>query len=529
MFKILVTDKISEQGLAVFKNAPGFQVDEKIKMTPEDLKKIVADYDGWIIRSGTKITADLIEAATKLKIIGRAGVGLDNVDLPAATKRGIIVMNTPDGNTISTAEHTVAMLMAAARQIPQAYASLKSGKWERSKFVGTELFGKTLGVVGIGRIGSNVARKAIGLGMRVIAYDPYLDPAKSKGHEFEIVTLDDIVKRSDFITVHTPLTPETKGLFGAKQFAAMKKGVRVVNCARGGIYDEVALAEALKSGQVASAALDVFEKEPCTDHPLLAFDNVVAVPHLGASTTEAQENVAVVVAEQVVEALQGGRIRNAANMPSLDPKVLEQIGPYITLVERLGSFQAQLAAGSFIKKIHAEYVGEISAFDSKPLTLSLVKGILERVMTHSVNYVNALLLAKDRGYEITQSTTEKAEDYSSLVRVTVETDKGKHSIAGTVTGKKDLRITELDGKDTDFIPEGSMIWLDHEDKPGMVGRLGTILADNSINIAGLYVGRQAPGGSAVAMVNVDNEVPEKVLNDLKGIPHIKNLKFVKFS
>jgi len=529
MFKILVTDKISEQGMAVFKREKDFQVDEKLKMSPEDLKGLVGDYDGWIIRSGTKITAELLEAAKKLKIVGRAGAGLDNVDLPAATKRGVIVMNTPDGNTISTAEHTIAMMMSMARQIPQAYASLKEKKWERTKFVGTELFEKTLGVVGLGRIGSNVARKAIGLGMRVIAFDPYLDPEKSKGHEFEIVTLKDIIARADFITVHTPLTQETKGLFGKKEFAAMKKGVRIINCARGGIYDEVALAEALQNGQVAAAALDVFEKEPPFDSPLLALDNVVGVPHLGASTTEAQENVAVVVAEQVVEALKGGRVRNAANMPSLDPKTLEQIGTALTLVERIGSFQAQLAAGAFIKKIAVEYHGEITAFDTKPLTLSLVKGILERVLTDSVNYVNALVLAKERGYEITQSTSEKSEDYSSLIRVTVESDKGKHQISGTVTGKKDLRIVNLDGNATDFSPVGNMIWMDHEDRPGMVGQLGTILANNKINIAGLYVGRQAPGGRAVAMVNVDNEVSEKVLAELKGIPHIQNLKFIKFS
>jgi len=528
MFKILVTDKISDQGMAVFKKEKDFQVDEKLKMSPEALLKIVADYDGWIIRSGTKITAELMAAAKKLKIVGRAGVGLDNVDLPAATKRGIIVMNTPDGNTISTAEHTVAMMMSMARQIPQAHGSLREKKWERAKFGGTELFEKTLGVVGIGRIGSNVARKAIGLGMRVIAFDPYLDPEKAKGHEFEIVTLKDIIARADFITVHTPLTNETKGLFGAKEFAAMKKGVRIINCARGGIYDEAALAEALKNGQVAAAALDVFVNEPPFDSPLLALDNVVAVPHLGASTTEAQENVAVVVAEQVVEALKGGRIRNAANMPSLDPKTLEQIGTYITLVERIGSFHAQLAAGAFIKRIQVEYHGEITAFDTKPLTLSLVKGMLERVMTDSVNYVNALLLAKERGYEITTSTPEKAEDYASLIRVTVETDKGKHAIAGTVTGKKDLRVVELDGNDTDFCPMGNMIWMEHEDRPGMVGKLGTILSENNVNIAGLHVGRQTPGGRAVAMVNVDSEVSEKVLGEILDIPHIQNLKFIKF-
>ncbi len=528
MFKILVTDKISEQGMAVFRKEKDFQVDEKLKMAPEDLKKIVGDYDAWIIRSGTKVTAELLQAAKKLKIVGRAGAGLDNVELPAATKRGVIVMNTPDGNTISTAEHTVAMMMSMARQIPQANASLREKKWERTKFIGTELFEKTLGVVGLGRIGTNVARKALGLGMRVIGFDPYIDPAKAKGHEFEIVTLQEIIAKSDFITVHTPLTQETKGLFGAKQFAAMKKGVRIINCARGGIYDEAALTEALKSGQVASAALDVFEKEPPFDSPLLALDNVVCVPHLGACTTEAQENVAVVVAEQVVEALKGGRVRNAANMPSLDPKTLEQIGPYITLAERIGAFHAQLAE-SFIKRIEVEYNGEITAHDTKTLTLSLVKGVLERVMTDSVNYVNALVLAKERGYEIVQTVSDKVEEYASLVKVTVVNDKGKHTVVGTVTGRKAPRIVELDGNETDFAPVGNMIWMDHEDLPGMVGHLGTVLGNNKVNIGGLYVGRQIQGGRAVALVNVDNEIPAKVLEELKRIPHILNLKFIKFS
>jgi D-3-phosphoglycerate dehydrogenase len=348
-------------------------------------------------------------------------------------------MNTPDGNTISTSEHTIAMLMAMARKIPQAQQSLKEKKWERSKFTGCELNEKTLGVVGLGRIGSNVARKAIGLGMRIIAYDPFVDPAKNKGHEFEIVTLDDVIKRADFITVHTPLTKETKGLLGAKQIAQMKDGVRLINCARGGIIDEAALYDALKSGKVAGAALDVFEKEPPFDNPLLTLDNVVCVPHLGAATQEAQVNVAVVVAEQLVEALKGGRVRNAVNMPSLDPKVLEELKPYLSLVEKIGSFHSQLAE-SFIKKIEVEYSGEITKYDTKPLTLSLVKGILSKGMSESVNYVNALFIAKERGYEISETVNSSVADFSSLIKVTVKNEKGTHVIAGTVFGKTEVRF-----------------------------------------------------------------------------------------
>ena len=527
MFKVLITDKLSEQGLEIFKKEKDFQADEILNKTPEELKKIVGEYDAWVIRSGTTITADLIQAATKMKIIGRAGVGVDNVDLEAATKRGIIVMNTPDGNTISTSEHTIAMLMAMARKIPQAQQSLKEKKWERSKFIGCELNEKILGVVGLGRIGTNVARKAIGLGMRVIAYDPYVDPAKTKGHEFEIVTIDDIIKRADFITVHTPLTKETKGLIGAKQIAAMKDGVRLINCARGGIIDETALYDGLKSGKVAGAALDVFEKEPPFDSPLLTLDNVVCVPHLGAATQEAQVNVAVVVAEQMVEALKGGRVKAAVNMPSLDPKVLEELKPYLTLVEKIGSFQAQLAE-SFIKSIQVEYKGEVAKFDTKPLTLSLVKGILQKGMSESVNYVNALFIAKERGYEISETVNNSVKDYSSLITVTVKNEKGTHTISGTVFGKKEFRIVNLDGNTTDFTPVGNMIWMAHEDRPGIVGKLGTTLGTNGVNIAGLYVGRQDVGGKAIAMVNVDNDVSEKVMSELREIPHIQDLKFVKF-
>ncbi len=527
MFKVLITDKLSELGMDVFKKEKDIQTVEMIGKTPEELKAVIGDYDAWVIRSGTTATAELINAATKLKIIGRAGVGVDNVDLESATKRGIIVMNTPDGNTISTSEHTIAMLMAMARKIPQAQQSLKEKKWERSKFTGCELNEKILGVVGLGRIGTNVARKAIGLGMRILAFDPYVDPAKNKGHEFEIVTFDEIVKRADFITVHTPLTKETKGLIGTKQIEQMKNGVRLVNCARGGIIDETALYEGLKSGKVAGAALDVFEKEPPFDNPLLTLDNVVCVPHLGAATQEAQVNVAVVVAEQMVEALKGGRVKNAVNMPSLDPKVLEELKPYLILVEKIGAFQAQLAE-SYIKKIEVEYSGEVAKFDTKPLTLSLVKGILEKGMSESVNYVNALFIAKERGYEISETVNNSAADYASLIKVTVKNEKGTHTIAGTVFGKTEFRIVSLDGNTTDFTPEGNMIWMAHHDRPGIVGRLGTVLGSNSVNIAGLYVGRQEVGGKAIAMVNVDNDVPEKVMAELREIPHIQDLKFVKF-
>ncbi len=527
MFKILVSDKLSDEGMQVFRKEKDIQADEVLNKTPEQLKAVIENYDAWVIRSGTTATAELIEAAKKLKIIGRAGVGVDNVDLKAATKRGIIVMNTPDGNTISTAEHTIAMLMSMARLIPQAMQSVKEGKWERSKFTGCELNEKVLSVIGLGRIGANVARKAMGLGMRVLAFDPFIDPSKASGHDFEIVTFEDAVKRADFITVHTPLTPETRGLIGKKEIAAMKQGVRLVNCARGGIIDEAALLEGLQSGKVAGAALDVFEKEPPTDNPLLKLSNVVCVPHLGAATKEAQVNVAVVVAEQMVEALRGGRVRNAVNMPSLDPKLLEELKPYLTLVEKIGTFHSQLAE-SFIKSIHVEYSGDIARFDTKPLTLSLLKGILEKGLSETVNYVNAMVIAKEKGYEIAETNSNSSRDFSSLITVTVKNEKGSHSVSGTVFSKKELRIVNLDGNSTDFTPAGNMIWLAHQDRPGIVGKLGSTLGSNNVNIAGLHVGRQEVGGMAIAMVNVDNEVPDKVMSDLRQIPHIHDLKFIQF-
>jgi D-3-phosphoglycerate dehydrogenase len=527
MIKILVTDKLSDQGMQILKNEPTFQVDEKLKLPPEELKKIVGEYEAWIIRSGTTVTTELIQAATKLRIIGRAGVGVDNVDLATATKQGIIVMNTPDANTISTAEHTIAMLMAMARQIPQASFSLREKKWERSKFVGCELHEKILGVIGLGRIGTNVARRAIALGMRVLAFDPYLDPSKLEGHEFQLSNLEEIFRKSDFITVHTPLTPETKGLIGKKQIEMMKDGVFLINCARGGIIVESDLYEALKSKKVQGVALDVFEKEPPFDNPLLGLDSVVAVPHIGAATQEAQSNVALVIAEQVKEALKGGRVRNAVNMPSLDPKMLEMLMPYLVLSEKIGAFHSQVSE-SYMKKIHIEYLGEITNYDIKPLTLSLIKGILERGMGASVNYVNALVLAKERGFEISETINNRTGDYSSLITVTITSEKEKHIIAGTVFGKKEYRIINLDGNNTDFSPEGNMIWMVHQDRPGIVGKLGTILGSNNINIAGLYVGRREVGGTAVAMINVDNEVEVQVLNELKTIAGIQKLKFVKF-
>lgn len=526
--RILVTDKISDQGLEVFGAHPEFQVDVKTGLSPEELKTIVQDYDGWVVRSGTKVTADLIEAAKKLRIIGRAGVGVDNVDLAAATKRGVVVMNAPDGNTISTAEHTLAMLMAVARWIPQAHQSMKEKKWERSRFVGCELRNKVLGVVGMGRIGTQVAKMALGIGMQVLAYDPFLDPEKSQAHEFSFVSFDELLRKSDFITVHTPLTQETRGMIAAEQIGKMKKGVYLINCARGGIIREADLVEALQSGKVAGAALDVFEKEPPFESPLLDLENVVVVPHLGASTREAQENVAVVVAEQMVEAFLNGRVRNAVNMPSLDPKILEEWKPYVELMERMGAFHAQLAE-SYVKQVEIEFIGEVTRHDVRPLSLSFLKGLLQGGgFSETVNYVNAMVLAKERGIRVTETVNEQPADYASLIRVRVVNEKGEHRTAGTVFGRMDLRIVFLDGNTTDFPPTGRMIWMMHKDKPGIVGRLGSILGENNINIAGLYVGRREIGGRAVAMVNVDQDVAPDVLKALQQISGIEQVKFVRF-
>ncbi len=525
--KILISDALSEKGKEVLTSAEAFDVDDRKGISAEDLVACIGEYDGLIVRSQTKVTSELIEKAGKLKVIGRAGVGVDNVDIDAATKNGIVVLNTPDVNTISTAEHTFSMLLALSRNIPQAVASVKAGKWERSHFVGTEVRGKTLGVVGMGRIGTEVVQRALGFQMRVIAFDPFMSSERAAKLKVEMADVDRIFQESDYITVHTPLTPETKGIIGKEAFAKMKSGVSIINCARGGIVDEAALEEALKSGKVAGAALDVYEEEPPKRTSLLEMDNVICTPHLGASTKEAQLNVAIDVANSVVDALSGKTIRNAVNMPSMDNETLRQIQPYLFLSEKLGSLVAQLLEGT-VEEVCLNYSGKIAEINTDPITVGILKGLLGHVLQMNVNLVNAHLIAKERGIKIVESKTSNVEEFSDLLTIQIKTTSRTFTIAGTLLGKKnEPRIVKIDDNFVDAIPSGYLLVVTNVDRPGIIGSLGTVLGEGSINIAGMTVGRKEMGKHAITVVNVDSVVSKDVLEKLRALPDIVNCKMVE--
>jgi len=527
MFKILVSDPLSEEGLKILKEVKEFQVDVKTDLKPDSLKEVIKDYDALVVRSATKVTKDIINEAKNLKVIGRAGVGLDNVDLEAATAKGIIVMNTPAGNTISTAEHTVSMILSLSRNIPQASSSTKKGEWKRSKFMGVELYGKTLGIVGFGRIGSEVAKRALSFGMKVLAFDPFLSREVAQSIGVEVVELKEIFEAADYITVHTPLTEETKHMISTKEFAAMKKGVRIVNCARGGIVDEAALITAIKEGKVAGAALDVFEQEPLSpESELLKLDNVIVTPHLGASTEEAQVNVAIEVAEIVRDALLGRGIRNAANYPSLKAEVSKIIGPYINLAEKVGLFASQLAEGRTLE-LNITYGGDIIQHDLTSLTMALVKGVLYPIMQETVNFVNAVSLAKGRGIKINEVKSSKEEEFVNLIQLEIKTDKETRKILGTLSSNKQPRIVKIDEYYLDLSPVGVMIFVRNLDKPGLIGSLGTFLGKQNINIATMTFGRDKPGGRAISVLNVDSPIPLDMQEQIKKLEHILTVKVIK--
>ncbi|MBU1062186.1 MAG: phosphoglycerate dehydrogenase [Candidatus Omnitrophica bacterium] len=526
MFKILISDSLAEEGIEVLRKVKEFKVDVKLKLPPEELKKIIKDYDALLVRSSTKVTKEIIESADKLKVIGRAGVGLDNVDLEAASKQGIIVMNTPGGNTISTAEHTMSLILSLSRNISQADASTKRGEWERKKFMGVELYGKILGIIGLGRIGNEVAKRAVAFGMRVIAYDPFLSIDKANELGVESVDLKDIFKESDYITVHTPLTDKTKHIIDRKAIKDMKEGVRIVNCARGGIVDENALLEGIKSGKVSGAALDVYEKEPPKDNPLLKCPEVILTPHLGASTEEAQVNVAIDIANSARDALLGCGIRNAVNVPCIDIELYKILQPYVELSEKIGGLVAQIAKGR-ISKIDIKYSGDIAKYTVSPLTVAIVKGTLTPVLQETVNYVNSLIVAKERGIEVKESKTSELEEYANLITVEVKTDKGTTSVTGTLFTKKDARIVKIDQFHVDAIPQGYMLIAHNIDVPGIIGKIGTICGNNNINIATMTFGREKPGGKTLSVLNVDSPVPEKVLSEIRKIKNILDAKLIK--
>ena len=516
--KVLVSDNISPKGIEILKKA-GLAVDVKTGMTPEELKACIGEYSGLVIRSATKVTAEIIDAAVKLKVIGRAGSGLDNVDKAAASKKGIVVMNTPGGNTVTTAEHSIAMLFAASRLIPQATASMKAGKWEKKKFMGVELFRKTLGVVGLGNIGGQVAKKAQGLEMNVIAYDPFLSEETAAASGIKKVSLEELFREADFITIHTPLTSETKGIINSKTISTMKDGIRIVNCARGGIINEQDLYEALKSGKVAGVALDVFEKEPPVDNPLLTLENVICTPHLGAATEEAQENVALAIAEQIADYLVNGTIRNAVNFPSIPSDQIPRLQPYITLAEKLGGFCSQIFEGG-VTEITVEYHGDASAINTAPVTIAAIKGYLTPILIETVNFVNAPFIAKERGIEVKEIRSSDAGDYQSMIALRIKAKEKQSFIAGTLFSKKDPRIILIDNYKVEIVPEGVLLLVYNNDKPGVIGNLGSLMGKNNINIARMHFGRESAGGMAISVISVDTAPSPEVIDEIRKLPNI---------
>lgn len=527
MIKILVSDPLSEEGIKILRDVKEFQVDVRTDLKADALKEAIKDYEALVVRSATKVNKDIISAADKLKVIGRAGVGLDNVDLEAATQKGIIVMNTPAGNTMSTAEHTFSMILALSRNIPQANASTKKGEWKRSKFMGVELYGKTLGIVGFGRIGSEVAKRALAFGMNVFAYDPFLSREVAQALGVEIVELKELLEQSDYITVHTPLTDETKHMISTEEFPIMKNGVRIINCARGGIIDEAALIKAVKEGKVAGAAIDVFEQEPLpADNELLKLDNVITTPHLGASTEEAQVNVAIEVAEIVRDALLGRGIRNAANYPCLEAEVCKIIEPYLNLAEKLGSFGSQLVEGR-ICELNITYSGDIIQHDLTPLTLALAKGVLSPILQETVNFINAVSLAKQRGIKINEAKSSKEAEFVTLLQLEIKTDKESKKISGTLSSNKQPRIVKVDEYYVELAPAGETVFIRNWDKPGIIGNLGTLLGKHDINIAAMTFGRDKPGGKSISVLNVDSPVSAQIQEKIKKLENILTVKVIR--
>ena len=524
--RILVCDGLEKTGVDILRAAAGVHVDERPAIDKDELAAIIGEYDGLIVRSKTEVTAELIERAPRLRVVGRAGTGVDNIDVAAATRRGIVVMNAAAGNTVTTAEHTWAMLMALARQIPQADASMKAGRWEKTRFLGVELQGKTLGVIGLGRIGSTVAERARAFGMTVVAYDPYFTAEAARDLGIEMASLDELFPRADFITLHTPLTEETRGIVNAASIERMKDGVRLINCARGGLISEAALIDALRSGKVAGAALDVFEKEPTpADNPLLGFDQVIATPHLGASTTEAQLGVATMIAEQVIDYLKHGAVRGAVNMPALSAELLAVIGPYVTLGEKIGLFQGQVF-GHDLREVAIEYAGEVSEHDVKPITQAILAGLLGPVIER-VNMVNAAIVAEQRGIRVAESRSRKARDFASMIRVRAVTAERDSEVAGALFGRREGRIVRINGFNLEALPKGHMILLFNRDEPGVLGRIASFIGDQRVNISRLYLGRKKIGENAIALIQIDQSLGEAGLHGLEELAGVISVKQVK--
>jgi D-3-phosphoglycerate dehydrogenase len=525
MPKVLIADQLSPAAVAIFKDR-GVEADTKTGLSKDELLKIIGEYDGLAVRSATKVNAEVLKAAKRLKVIGRAGIGVDNIDVPAATAAGIIVMNTPFGNSITTAEHAIALMMALARDIPAANSSTHAGKWEKNRFMGVELYGKTLGLVGCGNIGSIVADRAKGLKMRVVAFDPYLSPERAADLGVEKVDFEDLLARADFISLHTPLTNETKNIISADAIAKMKKGTRLINCARGGLVDEAAVKGALDSGQLAGAAFDVFAEEPAKSNALFGNERVVSTPHLGASTMEAQENVALQVAEQISDYLLTGAVMNALNMPSISAEEAQRVRPWISLAEKLGAFAGQLTETS-ISEVEIVYEGTPAGLNTRALTQAALCGLLKPTLSE-VNMVNAPLVAKDRGVRVSEVRRDQQGAYEGYIKLSVTTEHLSRSVAGTVFSNTRPRLIQIKGIDMDAEFAPHMLYITNEDKPGFIGRLGTLLGNAGVNIANFNLGRSAPGADAIALLQVDEPVADKILADIRAIPLVKQARSLAF-
>ncbi|MBW1936535.1 MAG: phosphoglycerate dehydrogenase [Deltaproteobacteria bacterium] len=517
--RVLVSDPLSDVGVKIFEETPGIDVDVNTGLTQEELKGIIGRYDGLVIRSATKVTADIIGAADKLKVIGRAGIGLDNVDIPAASQRGIVVMNTPEANTITTAEHTIAMMMALSRNIPQATASLKEGKWEKKKLQGRELFNKTLGLIGAGHIGRIVADRAKGMKMKVIVYDPYIKPEALEKLDLEPVSFDELLRRADYITVHTPKTDETTNMINQHTIAKMKKRAMVINCARGGIVKEDDLYEALNSGHLGGAALDVFSKEPPGKTKLMELPNFICTPHLGASTKEAQENVAKDVAKQVVDYLLHGTVKNAVNVPSISAELMTILRPYAVLAEKMGSLQTQLT-DSGIVEAQINYAGKITEYDVTPLTTAMLKGLLTPIVKDDVNFINAPYIASERGIKVVESKTSTSEDFSSLIMLRVKSLEGENIVSGTIFGKTMPRILRINNFYLEAIPEGHILFIRNKDVPGVIGRIASKLGEHKVNIGRMQVGEEKEKKQNVILLTTNVPVSDDILKEVRELKDV---------
>ncbi len=526
VYRILVADSLSRKGIEILKGEKAIKCYVWTNFSPGELRATIREYDGIIIRGKTTVSADIINASERLKVIGRAGIGIDNVDVQAAMRRGILVMNTPGENAVAAAEHTIAMMLAMSRNIPQANASTKSGKWEKGKFMGVELYDKTLGIIGIGKIGSLVAERAQGMKMDVIAYDPYISPDAAVQKGIPLVSLDDLLSRSDFISIHTPLTEETGHLVGAEAFERMKPGVMIINCARGGIVDERALLHALRSGKVRGAALDVFENEAAGNNPLFDVENVICTPHIGAATNEAQQNVAVAIADQVVDFLINKRIRNAVNIPIVSPDVLPVVQPYLDLGKKLGSFLTQISDFA-IEELSIEYKGTVAEYEVSPITVSILRGLLTPYMGEVVNFVNASIIAKDRGIRVRESKSSSSEDFASMVAIMAMGGGERNIVAGALFGTKDFRIVQINDFRIEAVPKGNMLLIHNYDRPGVIGNIGTTLGNRNINIATMQFSRDRLGDNAISLLHLDSVISKEVMEELSQLPNIISVKHVE--